>query len=149
MTVLLVTVLNGTGQFAFFTYLTPSLKASLSADARTHDDHFGWYGAVATFGNVVVTRAVRRIGAPRSALVYISRHVGGYGCLGHRCDVAMGRAGGGDDLGSWNVCRKFRSAGAACRYCSRPDVGVNRAQHVGDLFRPGSRRRYRRRADLS
>jgi len=34
MTVLLVTVLNGTGQFTFFTYLAPSLKASLSDNAE-------------------------------------------------------------------------------------------------------------------
>ena len=69
MTVLLVTVLNGTGQFTFFTYLTPSLKASLAADAPLMTVILVWYGAAATFGNIVVTRAVGRIGAPRSALL--------------------------------------------------------------------------------
>jgi predicted MFS family arabinose efflux permease len=68
MTVLLVTVLNGTGQFTFFTYLAPSLKASLSDNAELLTIVLAWYGTVATLGNVLVTRAVQRIGAPRSAL---------------------------------------------------------------------------------
>ncbi len=68
MTVLLVTVLNGTGQFTFFTYLAPSLRASLSANAELLTIVLAWYGTVATLGNVLVTHAVQRIGAPRSAL---------------------------------------------------------------------------------
>ncbi len=69
MTVLLVTVLNGTGQFTFFTYLTPSLKASLAADAPLMTLILVWYGSAATFGNIVVTRAVGRFGAAKSALL--------------------------------------------------------------------------------
>jgi predicted MFS family arabinose efflux permease len=69
MTVLLVTVLNGTGQFTFFTYLAPSLKASLAADAGLVTIILAWYGAVATAGNLVVTRAVGGIGAARTALL--------------------------------------------------------------------------------
>ena len=67
MTVLLVTVLNGRGQFTFFTYLAPSLKASLPDNAELLTLVLA-YGTVATLGNVLVTRAVGRLGAPRSAL---------------------------------------------------------------------------------
>jgi predicted MFS family arabinose efflux permease len=67
MTVLLVTVLNGTGQFTFFTYLAPALRASLTADVTLITLVLAWYGTVATFGNVLVTRFVGFYGAPRTA----------------------------------------------------------------------------------
>lgn len=67
--VLLVTVLNGTGQFTFFTYLTPSLEASLSAGATLLTFVLAWYGGFATIGNVVATRAIGQIGASRAAHV--------------------------------------------------------------------------------
>jgi predicted MFS family arabinose efflux permease len=69
MTVLLVTVLNGTGQFTFFTYLAPSMKASLAAGAGLISLLLPWYGSFATIGNLIVTRAVGRTGAPRAALM--------------------------------------------------------------------------------
>ncbi len=69
MTVLLVTVLNGTGQFTLFTYLNPSLKGSLGADAALVTAILAWYGVSATLGNVIATKLVTRIGAPRSALL--------------------------------------------------------------------------------
>lgn len=67
MLVLLVTILNGTGQFTFFTYLTPSLEASLSASAAIMTLVLAWYGVSATAGNVIASRAIGRIGAARSA----------------------------------------------------------------------------------
>jgi MFS transporter, DHA1 family, inner membrane transport protein len=69
MTVLLVTVLNGTGQFTFFTYLNPSLKASLGASAALLTFVLAWYGVSATLGNVLASRFVSRIGPPRAALL--------------------------------------------------------------------------------
>ena len=68
MTVLLVTVLNGTGQFTLFTYLKPSLKESLEAGAALVTFVLAWYGASATLGNVIAARVVDRIGAARAAL---------------------------------------------------------------------------------
>lgn len=69
MTVLLVTVLNGTGQFTFFTYLNPSLKESLGASAAMLTFVLAWYGVSATLGNVLASRFVSRIGPPRAALL--------------------------------------------------------------------------------
>ena len=67
--VLLVTVLNGTGQFTFFTYLNPSLKASLGASAALLTFVLAWYGVSATLGNLIASRFVGRLGTSRSALV--------------------------------------------------------------------------------
>ena len=69
MTVLLVTVLNGTGQFTFFTYLNPSLKEGLSASAGLTTCVLVWYGVSATIGNVVASMVVDRLGAAKAALV--------------------------------------------------------------------------------
>ncbi len=67
--VLLVTVLNGTGQFTFFTYLNPSLKASLGASTALLTFVLAWYGLSATAGNIIASRFVSRIGPARSAFV--------------------------------------------------------------------------------
>ena len=67
--VLLVTVLNGTGQFTFFTYLNPSLKASLGASTAMMTFVLAWYGVSATAGNIIASRFVSRIGPARSAFV--------------------------------------------------------------------------------
>ena len=69
MTVLLVTVLNGTGQFTLFTYLTSSINASLSHDPGIITLILAWYGIAATFGNMLASRGVDLIGAPRSAMI--------------------------------------------------------------------------------
>ena len=82
MTVLLVTILNGTGQFTLFTYLSPSLKSSLSADAALVTLILAWYGIAATLGNVVATRLVTNIGPARSALVALLGMASGLGLWG-------------------------------------------------------------------
>jgi MFS transporter, DHA1 family, inner membrane transport protein len=69
MTVLLVTLLNGTGQFTHFTYLNPSLKASLGASTALLTFVLAWYGVSATFGNIAAARFVSRIGPSRAALL--------------------------------------------------------------------------------
>ena len=68
MTVLLVTVLNGTGQFTLFTYLKPSLETSLAASTGVITFVLAWYGIAATLGNVIASKALARIGAPQAAL---------------------------------------------------------------------------------
>lgn len=82
MLVLLVTILNGTGQFTFFTYMTPSLEASLSAGATIMTLVLAWYGVSATLGNVIATRAIGRIGAARAALISLLAMAGGLGIWG-------------------------------------------------------------------
>ncbi len=82
MTVLLVTVLNGTGQFTLFTYLNPSLQASLSASVGLVTAILAWYGVAATLGNVIASRVVTRIGAARSALTALLAMAGGLALWG-------------------------------------------------------------------
>lgn len=90
MIVLLVTVLNGVGQFTFFTYLTPSLKASLAADATLVTLVLAWYGIFATVGNVLVTRLIGLYGASRTALGTILAMAGGIGLWGFMAGSTAG-----------------------------------------------------------
>jgi MFS transporter, DHA1 family, inner membrane transport protein len=75
--VLLVTVLNGTGQFTFFTYLNPSLKASLAAGTVLMTFVLAWYGVSATVGNVIAARFIARIGPARAAFRTLLAMAGG------------------------------------------------------------------------
>lgn len=67
LVVLLVTILNGTGQFTFLTYLNPSLKASLAADATLLTMVLAWYGVMATLGSIIASMVIQRLGASRAA----------------------------------------------------------------------------------
>ncbi len=87
MTVLLVTVLNGTGQFTFFTYLNPSLKASLGASAALLTFVLAWYGVAATAGNVLASNVITRIGPARSALWTLLAMASGLALWGAGADV--------------------------------------------------------------
>lgn len=87
MLVLLVTILNGTGQFTFFTYMTPSLEASLSAGATLLTLVLASYGVSATLGNVIATRAVGRIGATRAAHISLLAMAGGLAVWGSGASV--------------------------------------------------------------
>jgi len=117
MTVLLVTVLNGTGQFTFFTYLTPSLKASLAVDAPIMTVVLICYGSAATFGNIVVTRAVGRIGAAKSALLTLLAMSGGMvlwgAAAGSLWGVLAGAAIWGLGTFATNSVQQARLAGIA------------------------------------
>lgn len=64
--VLASTILNGTGQFTFFTYLSPSLKDTLGASANLLTLLLAWFGAWAVAGNIMASRVVSRLGAPRA-----------------------------------------------------------------------------------
>ena len=142
MTVLLVTVLNGRGQFTFFTYLAPSLKASLPDNAELLTLVLA-YGTVATLGNVLVTRAVGRLGAPRSALFALLVVSGGLAVWGAAAGslsvVLAGATLWGLGTFAANSVQQARFAGIA------PDLhlGVHIAQHVGNLFWASGRCRYR------
>ncbi len=67
--VLLVTVLNGTGQFTLFTYLSPSLAAV--GETAIVTAILAWYGTWATIGNVVATRLIVRTGPARAVLIML------------------------------------------------------------------------------
>ncbi|MFN0219153.1 MAG: MFS transporter [Hyphomicrobium sp.] len=67
--VLLVTMLNGTGQFTFFTYVSPSLKNSLAAGPEVITGVLALYGLSATLGNVAASRVVGDLGPARGALI--------------------------------------------------------------------------------
>lgn len=68
MLVLLVTLLNGSGQFTLFTYLNPSLKDSLAADATLLTLVLVWFGVWATIGNFAASRIVSRVGVDQAVL---------------------------------------------------------------------------------
>lgn len=67
--VLLVTVLNGSGQFTLFTYLAPSLNHSLGASSGLLTGVLAWFGLWATAGNVMASRVVGRVGVDRAVLL--------------------------------------------------------------------------------
>jgi MFS transporter, DHA1 family, inner membrane transport protein len=68
LSVLLVTFVQGAGQFSLFTYLTHYLQVDLTADAAIITLILACYGVSATIGNIVATRAVALIGAPRGVM---------------------------------------------------------------------------------
>ena len=82
MLVLLVTVLNGSGQFTLLTYLNPSLKTSLAADPTQVALILAWFGVWATVGNVIASRFVARIGPGQvvtAALIMICAALAAWG----------------------------------------------------------------------
>jgi predicted MFS family arabinose efflux permease len=117
MTVLLVTFLNGIGQFTFFTYLTPSLKASLAADATHVTLILAWYGIFATLGNVLVTRLISLYGASWTALCTILAMAAGIGLWGLMAGSTVGVFGAAAlwGLGTFasNSVQQARLAGIA------------------------------------
>ncbi len=120
MTVLLVTVLNGTGQFTFLHIPGAVVESIASRQRRTaypcaclvrHRRDAGQRAGDACRGTARCTA----IGA-----ICASRHVWRFGGLGRSRGIIVGGAGGRDAVGPWYICRKFRSAGPVCRHCSRP-----------------------------
>ena len=67
-----VTLLSSFGQFTLFSYFAPYLQQTLSATAVMLSLLFLWFGAFGLLGNVLLTRWVDRLGAPRAALVALS-----------------------------------------------------------------------------
>ncbi len=93
--VLLVTVLNGSGQFTLLTYLNPSLKASLAADPTQVALILAWFGVWATLGNVMASRFVARAGPGQVvtvALIMICLAFGAWGFGSTALPVVLGAA---------------------------------------------------------
>lgn len=64
-----VTALSAFGQFTLFSYFAPYFKTTLGVEAGTLSLLFLWFGAFGLLGNVVLSRQVDRLGAPRAVLL--------------------------------------------------------------------------------
>lgn len=67
MLVLLVTVINGAAQFTLYTYLAPSLRASLDASPALVTGVLAWFGIWAATGTAIANKLVAAYGAPLTA----------------------------------------------------------------------------------
>ena len=72
MLCVLVTVLYSAGQFVLFAYFAPYYKASIGITAGQLSLLFAWFGAFGLLGNVLMSRNIDRIGAPRAVAIGIS-----------------------------------------------------------------------------
>lgn len=63
-----VTLLFSSGQFVLFSYLAPYFKIELQATALQMSMLFAWFGAFGLIGNLVMSRQIDRIGAPRAVM---------------------------------------------------------------------------------
>ena len=68
MLCLTVTLLFSAGQFVLFSYFAPYYKAMLQITPLQLSLLFAWFGAFGLLGNVVMSRHVDRIGAPRAVM---------------------------------------------------------------------------------
>ncbi len=69
MGVVAVTALQGSGQFVLMSYFAPVLRETIGADATTLGLVWGWFGVCGLLGNMLVSRSIDRVGAPRMVLV--------------------------------------------------------------------------------
>lgn len=67
-----VTMLYAAGQFVLFSYMAPYYKATLNASPTQLSLYFMWFGAFGLLGNVLMSRHIDRIGAPRSVMLGIA-----------------------------------------------------------------------------
>ena len=67
-----VTLLSSFGQFTLFSYFAPYLQQTLGAGAGLLSTLFLWFGAFGLMGNILVTRWIDRLGAPRAVLITLS-----------------------------------------------------------------------------
>jgi predicted MFS family arabinose efflux permease len=72
MLTVLVTVLYAGGQFVLFSYLAPYLKAKIGVTAAQLGLMFMWFGAFGFIGNMLMTRHIDRLGAPRAIMIAIA-----------------------------------------------------------------------------
>ena len=68
MAIVLVTALQGAGQFTLFSYFAPYYKDVLGAGPTQISLLFLWFGAFGFIGNVVLARHIDRLGAARAVL---------------------------------------------------------------------------------
>ena len=74
MICLAVTLLYSAGQFVLFSYFAPYYKALLQVTPLQLSLLFAWFGMFGLIGNVIMSRHIDRLGAPRAVLV-------GIGCM--------------------------------------------------------------------
>lgn len=68
MPMVLVTALQSAGQFTVFSYFAPYYRGVLGASAEQVSAMLVWFGAFGLIGNVVLTRAIDRVGANAAVL---------------------------------------------------------------------------------
>jgi predicted MFS family arabinose efflux permease len=71
MTVVLVTLLSATAQFAVFAYMAPIFKTTLGATPNDITALFFWFGLFGLAGNVWVSRNIDSVGASRAVLMML------------------------------------------------------------------------------
>ena len=71
MLILLVTLLQTSGQFTVFIYLAPLLKALTGAGAVVAGGFFAFYGAVGLIGNVVASGIVTALGTQKTLALFM------------------------------------------------------------------------------
>lgn len=67
-----VTVLYSAGQFVLFSYFAPYYKASINITPTQLSLLFMWFGAFGFVGNVLMSRHIDRIGAPKAVMLGIA-----------------------------------------------------------------------------
>jgi predicted MFS family arabinose efflux permease len=68
MACIAVTVLNAAGQFVLFSYFAPYYKIQLQITPGELSLMFAWFGAFGLIGNVLMSRNIDRLGAPKSVM---------------------------------------------------------------------------------
>lgn len=72
MLAVLVTLLSSFGQFTLFSYFAPYLQQVLGLSAGALALVFLWFGVFGLAGNVLVSRHIDRLGAPRAVLITLA-----------------------------------------------------------------------------
>lgn len=67
-----VTVLYAAGQFVLFSYFAPYFKQKMNVTPGELSLFFMWFGAFGLLGNVLMSRYIDRLGAPRSVMIGIA-----------------------------------------------------------------------------
>jgi predicted MFS family arabinose efflux permease len=80
--VLLVTVVQASGQFTAFAYIAPLLSYAAGADTTQRALLLAWCGIFGVLGNAWVARHIDRIGADRAALIMLALTATGLLVLG-------------------------------------------------------------------
>ncbi len=140
--ILLVTLLQTSGQFTVFIYLAPLLKALTGAGAAVASAYFAFYGVVGLLGNVVASAIVTALGTQKDSCAvhgldaFRPRRMG----RGRRlvaCDGSRGVL-----LGVWLFSDQLDAAGPARCGSARSCKRFGRAQHVRALRWAGGRLRH-------
>jgi predicted MFS family arabinose efflux permease len=71
MLCVLVTVLYSAGQFVLFSYFAPYYKQKIGITPGELSLLFMWFGAFGLLGNILMSRHIDRIGAPRAVMIGI------------------------------------------------------------------------------